>query len=464
MSAPIIWIVFPFLLSIGMLFLFKYPSILRTIALGAGLLLTMIALLQPIGNVINFGRLVLDFRPEMMVLGRSLFLDNADRFSLLMIYSILTIYLLLMDVLKVPIKFIPLSLAVSALLVTALAVQPFLYAAVIVELAVLLIVVMVTDKKVDQGKGVIRFLVYLTLAMPFILFSGWILGGTFASPSNASYLIGAAAALFFGFAIWLAVFPFHAWVAQFSRAVKPYLFGFVFSQLPIVVLLIIVSYVSSLVWLRSASYLAPALSTIGIIMIVTTGIQAAVEKDLKRLLGATVLLETGFALVMISLKSDLGVTLLYRSFVPRVIALALLVFSLSVLETGGVMPSFEGIRGSLRKFPFASVGVLFSLFSIAGFPLFAAFPVRIELLHQVGTMSVSPLIWMVAGLTGFIIAVVKTFFFITFPLNGKWTSGEKVSQAIVIIFGVVLLALLGLIPGLLQSFIAPFTEQLPLLR
>ncbi len=79
-------------------------------------------------------------------------------------------------------------------------------------------------------------------------------------------------------------------------------------------------------------------------------------------------------------------------------------------------------------------------------------------------MSVSPLIWMVAGLTGFIIAVVKTFFFITFPLNGKWTSGEKVSQAIVIIFGVLLLALLGLIPGLLQSFIAPFTEQLPLLR
>ena len=117
------------------------------------------------------------------------------------------------------------------------------------------------------------------------------------------------------------------------------------------------------------------------------------------------------------------------------------------------------MKGVLVKFPFASVGVLFSLFSIAGFPLFAAFPVRIELLHQVGTMSVSPLIWMVAGLTGFIIAVVKTFFFITFPLNGKWTSGEKVSQAIVIIFGVLLLALLGLIPGLLQSFIAPFLRK-----
>ena len=464
MSAPLIWVVFPLLLSAAMFLLLGYPKIIKTIGIVISILLTTIAVFQPIGNVLRFGGIVLDFRPEMLVFGRSLLLENGDRYSLALIYSVLLIYLALMDVRKVPTKFIPLSFAVSALLVAALAVQPFLYAAVMVEIAILLIVFMVTDKKLDQGKGVIRFMVYQTLAMPFILFSGWILGGTQASPTDAARLIGAAAALMIGFSLWLAVFPFHSWVPQFSRVVHPYFFGFIFSQLPLVILFVIVNFISSLIWLRSAAYLAPVLSTVGVIMIVTTGIWASVEKDLKRLLAYSVLLETGFALVMISLKSELGVTLLYRSFVPRVLALALLVYSLSIFADKGVELTVEGIRGVFRRLPFASAGVLLSLFTIAGFPLFASFPIRLELLRQLSFTSTVAVIWAVVGLTGFIIAVVKTFFYATYPVDGKWKVDEKVTQAIVICFAILLLALIGLIPNLLQSMIAPLMVDLPALR
>jgi formate hydrogenlyase subunit 3/multisubunit Na+/H+ antiporter MnhD subunit len=228
--------------------------------------------------------------------------------------------------------------------------------------------------------------------------------------------------------------------------------------------LIIVNYVSSLVWLRSASYLSPALSGVGIIMIVTTGFWASAEKDLKRLLAYSVLLETGFSLVMISFKSDQGVILLYQSFVPRVLALALLVYSLSTLLSQGVELTLEGIRGVIRKFPFATAGILLALFTIAGFPLFSSFSIRIELLRQLGLISVSSVVWTIVGLTGFIIAVIKVFIYVTFPRDDEWHVNEKISQVIIICFIILLLVLLGLLPQLLQKIISPFINDFPVLR
>ncbi len=464
MSAPVIWIVAPLFVSVGLLFLTSLPRLQKAIGIIISLLLSITAILQPIGNVLRLGSIVLDIRPDLVLLGRSLFLDEGDRFILVIIFSTLFIFYVLMDTKTIPSKFIPLSLAISAILVSALGVQPFLYSAVLVELAVLLMIIMVKERNIDQEKGIIRFLVYLTLAMPFILFSGWILGGTQASPSEQERLLGAAVTLFIGFSLWLAVFPFHSWVPQFSRVVHPYLFGFIFSQLPIVILFIVVNYVSSLVWLRSASYLSPALSSVGIIMIVTTGFWASVENDIKRLLAYSVLLETGFSLIMISFRSDQGLILMYQSFIPRILSLVLLVYSLSIFVGAGIQLTTDGIRGVIRSYPFATSGFLIALFSISGFPLFAAFPVRMELLHQLGLSSVPSVVWTIAGLTGFIIAVIRLFMAVTFPSSEKWQIHERITQVIIVCIAIIILTIAGLVPQLMESIIKPFTANLPLLR
>ena len=59
-----------------------------------------------------------------------------------------------------------------------------LFAALFIEMAVLLSVPLVTSIYKPPGKGIIRFLIYQTLAMPFILLSGWLLAGVEASPGN----------------------------------------------------------------------------------------------------------------------------------------------------------------------------------------------------------------------------------------------------------------------------------------
>ncbi len=463
MSAPVLWIVIPVVTSAFLLFLVRYPSLLKIIGIVISLTLALTAIVQPIGNVLHLGSISIDITPVLYIFGRSLLLENADRFTLSLIYTTLLIYMLALDVKSVPAKFVPLSLAITGLLIAALAVQPFLYSALLVELAVLLTILMVKEKTQLPEPGIIRFLIYLSLAMPCIMFAGWILGGNQASVSDASRLLSAVVFLLIGFSIWLAVFPFHSWLPQFSQAVHPYLFGFLFSLFPVISLLIIMDYISSLLWLRSAAYLTPALMVVGVIMVVTTGILSSVDKDLKRLLAYTVLLETGFSLLVLSIRSAQAVQLLYQSFIPRIFSLGLLSFSISVCSNHGFSLTTIGVRGIGKKLPFATIGVLVALFSITGFPLFAGFPVRFELLTRLGQSFASTLIWIAVGLAAFLVGVVKLFMTMTTPDREKREINEKISEIVIISIGVLILILIGFYPQLTALMIKPFISDIPVL-
>lgn len=461
MSAPVLWIIVPLVLSAGMLFLLDYARVVNVLGIIVSLILAITAFIQPIGNVLQIGSFALDISPDFYIFGRSLVLENSDRFALSLVYSSLFLFLVMMDIRTIPSKVVPLSIAISAMIVAALAVQPFLYSAVLVEMAVLLIVLMVREKQNQPITGIIRFLIYLTLAMPSLLFAGWILGGSQAGASAEIRMLSAVVFLLFGFAIWLAVFPFHSWMPQFSQSVKPFLFSFIFSIIPVITLLVIIKYLSGLLWLKSSNFLTPALQTIGIIMIVTTGIFTSVEKDLKRFMAYTVLLETGFALVMLSLASMDGVQLLYQAFIPRIIALALLGYSLMVIENLGFSLKIDGIRGVLKKLPFASVGVFSSLLSIVGFPLSAGFPLRFEMINLLGQTTTTTVIWIFAGLVGLLIGAIRIFVRFAAPGVEKWQINEKISQILIIGFGVVFLVILGLFPRIVELLISPFLAEIP---
>jgi formate hydrogenlyase subunit 3/multisubunit Na+/H+ antiporter MnhD subunit len=463
MSAPILWIVFPLALSVMLLFFLQYPRLIKTIGILASLVLALIAIIQPIGNVLHIGSLVLDISPTFLIFGRSLVLEDADRFALSLVYTSLFLFLIAMDTKNTPAKFVPLAMAISSVLVSALAVRPFLYAAVLMEMAVLLIILMVREKQDQPVNGIIRFLIYLTLAMPSILFAGWLLGSSQAAVTIEAKMVSALVFLLFGFMIWLAVFPFHSWLPQFSRAVDPYMFSFIFSIIPVITLLVIMKYISSLLWLRSSSYLSPALATVGVIMIVTTGMFASVEKELKRFLAYTVLFETGFALTLLSLRSAAGVQLLYESFIPRIFSLALLGFSLKVLFSQGVNLTTDGMRGLIRRMPLATIGALVSLLSILGMPIFASFPFRLEAMNLLSLASRDNVLWIIAGVIGMLIGTIRIFVQAAQPTGEKWEINEKISQVLIIGFGIVLLIVMGLYPAISSDLVAPFIAEIPVL-
>ena len=94
-----------------------------------------------------------------------------------------------------------------ALLVAALAVEPFLFSALLIEMAVLVSVPLLSPPGHPVGKGVLRYLIFQTLAMPFILFAGWVFGGVEINPADTQLLVQSVVLMGFGFAFWLAVFP-----------------------------------------------------------------------------------------------------------------------------------------------------------------------------------------------------------------------------------------------------------------
>jgi hypothetical protein len=96
---------------------------------------------------------------------------------------------------------------ITGLMVASLAVEPFLYAALFIEMAVLLAIPLLTSIYSPPGRGIVRFLIYQTLAMPFILVTGWLLAGVEASPGDLALAAQSTSMLGLGFAFLLAVFP-----------------------------------------------------------------------------------------------------------------------------------------------------------------------------------------------------------------------------------------------------------------
>jgi hypothetical protein len=91
-------------------------------------------------------------------------------------------------------------------MVASIAVEPFLFAALFIELAVLLAIPMLVSMNQTPGRGVVRFFIYQTLAMPFILLAGWLLSGVAPAPAILRWphrlpMLGLALALL------LAIFP-----------------------------------------------------------------------------------------------------------------------------------------------------------------------------------------------------------------------------------------------------------------
>ncbi len=464
MNAPTIFIVFPLIVSAALLGFLNKPSIVRIGGLITSGLLTIFALFQPIGHVLKLGVISIGIDSELIFFGRAFLLEDSDRFTLLLIFATLTLFIGGARFTNQPVKFIPLVIAIAAVLTAALSVQPFLYSAVLVELAVLLMIPLVTVKGKFPEKGVIRFLIYVSLAMPFILFAGWILGGAQANLSEETMRSMAVLFLSIGFALWLAIFPFHSWVPQFSQVVNPYIASFIFCLLPIVTLLIMIDYTSSLVWLRQEGYLSLVIRIVGIIMIVTSGIWAAVENDVKRILAFSVLYETGFALLMVSQQSSEGVSLLYQSFVPRIVALALLGLSLSIIWGSDDTFTVKGLRSAVRRYPVVMISVLISMFTIIGFPSSAGFPIKFEVMQLVGRNGVDAIIWVAIGMTGFLIAAIRIFSNATLPENGKWEIRETPGQIIVLLAGCLVLLLIGMFPQITESLFGSLLMNLPVLQ
>ena len=177
MSAPLIWIILPLVVSLVLWFQKERHQLVILLAAGLCLLLAFLAWRAPIDSLIQLGPVSFIISSSLTFLGRSFILASSNSAFLILIYLIGAFWLFGAIAAGVPDIFVPLGLALISLLVAALSVQPFLYAALLIEVAVLLSIPMLVPPGKAAGQGVIRYLIFQTLALPFILLAGWAAAG-----------------------------------------------------------------------------------------------------------------------------------------------------------------------------------------------------------------------------------------------------------------------------------------------
>ena len=454
MSAPLLWIIFPTAVAVVCLLITNQRIL--TIAGGSlALLLAFIALIIPIDQALQIGNISLKIAPAIQIFGRRLILIPANGSLLAIFYGLIAMWFFGAEVTSTAHRLVPLGLIIAALLVASIAVEPFLYAAILIEMAVLLAVILLSPLNQAPGPGSLRFLIYQTLGMPFILFAGWLLAGVEASPGDLALAVQSATILGLGFAFLLAVFPFHTWLPMLSEEGSPYILGFLFWVLPTVTIIFGMGFLDRYAWLRTSEQLSQILTLGGLLMVVTGGLSSAFQRHLGRQLAYAVIAETGFSLLALSLPPEKSVQSVFLLIIPRSLALLVWAISLSRLKEQNESLRFSTVQGLARTYPITAAGLLLAHLSVAGFPLLAGFPIRLALWEGLASQSLGVAFWFLIGTLGLLAGATRTLAVLVMaPQGTEWEPKEMWGSGIMIGLGVIGLFVLGIFPQLFRPILA----------
>jgi formate hydrogenlyase subunit 3/multisubunit Na+/H+ antiporter MnhD subunit len=368
-------------------------------------------------------------------------------------------------------------LVIAASLIAALSVEPFLYAAIMIEIAALACVPILAPPGKPVPTGVTRFLTFMTLGMAVILLSGWMLELVEANPADAGLLLRTSVVIALGLMFFMAIFPFHTWIPMVSDESPPYTSAYVFFVLLAITSVLALSFLVRFPWMRSAFFVFSTLRFLGALMVLMGGIWAAFQRHLGRMFGYAVVYEIGLTLLALSLgergfnlaiKTSAGpapfnataVEIFFALLLPRGLSLALWAVALTVLRArfGGL--TFRQVQGAARQLPIASASLVLAHLSLAGFPLLAAFPVRVALWTGLAERNLAVVGIVLFGTAGLMAGALRTLAVLVMGATEEgWQVHETWGQMLLMGIATVMLFVIGFLP----QYFLPSISSLALL-
>ena len=458
MSTPMIWIIFPILFSVALFIFRKQFWLVCLLQSGVSLVLALAAIFSRFipGGAVSF--LGIEISPVLNFLGRSLILDHTNEMVIIILYSYLTFWTISLYIHQIHSLIVPIGLLFNALLIAAIAVEPFLYSGLIMEIAVIASIPVITENSLKRQKGIFRYLIYFTLGMAFILLAGWYLAGGEISPVNEEQLVQATVILGLGFVFWLAVFPFHTWIPSISDNFQPVNSFYILVLMPIAVFVLLIKYLNGFAWLRGYQAVYQALNLLGAIMSLTGAIWAVFQQGLRRTAGYLLIFSSGLMLMSAGLHSSQGFIISSYFILPRLINFFLLAWSLIILEHQHGQINISSIRSLFYTNPFTAVAFIISLFSTAAIPFSPGFsPVMavLQLINQENPITTGIIIFCMLILS---IRFIQWTYLITRQTEDEDEIKEVVTAKI--FFGVLIFLLLlsGIFPNFFFSTFESFVN------
>lgn len=455
LSTPILWIFLPFTVALLLLVFHNKHifGIIVTCITAFGL--AILAKSFPENMVLSIGPLNLIFTESLAIFGRELTIPYEFLPFITLIFGMTGFWALFSGLPGVPLTFRPISLMITSLLTASFGVEPFLYAALLIETAVLLSIPMLSPMGKPPHPGVLRYITLQTLAMPFILLAGWLLTGVEALPADSPLALQSALVLGLGLALLLAVFPFHSWVPMVSQHSNPLVTSFLLFIMPTTILLFSLNFLNRYPFLREYELLFTILRIVGTLLIAISGAWTAFQTHLKRAMGFGILTETGFSLLAIGLSASGGLTWMLMLFPVRGIAFWLWGILLTRIETITGNLSLQNLQGFARRYPMFSFALVLVQFCVAGMPLLGEFPIKLSMLITVFESSQTLGIWAFIGNLGLLVFSLRLLLALVTPgkdtLQPSWFRSEKLTEYLPILIVIIVLLVIGIFPNSLLS-------------
>ncbi|MEA1979141.1 MAG: proton-conducting transporter membrane subunit [Chloroflexota bacterium] len=419
-------------------------------AIGAGSIAAFV-LLVPFDEAFLFGEISIKFASEWIILGRMFSLSENVRPLIGFLYLAGAFLLPAAWIVNANRFFPSVALLILAIVAASLMVDPFVFAAVFIELAAMGAVFVLVTQQHPRSTGATRMLILYTFAMISILFVGSLLevaGITSATPVLAlrvTFILG------FGFAILMTVPPFHLWLPKSAEESDPYILVFILVILQSAGFFFLLRFLDSYVWLREQTLIYDGIRIAGIVTTILAVLLSASQRDVKKLMAYALLVDLGVILIAIGSGTEDAFRLALSLSAVRVIALGVLALGLSYLCNSDRLAS--QMRGVGYKMPFAAAAFLVGLLSVAGTPLTAGFPGRWSLLTEVlqaDRLAAGTVLFSMVGLGVLVIRWAAILF-------GRGDGDEIIAVSkeprIFLLGGILILLLLGLFPQLVFPWV-----------
>lgn len=469
-NTVVIWLFIPLGLSFLLAFLQRAPKWSKTLTLLSAGILFALAFLMPESLVIRIGSRQFIFSDSFETFGRVLVIGKENLSLIGGLYFCVFAWNLFASSLNTSQWFNALSMLIAALWVSTLAVQPFLYAAVIILLIAITSIPLLSPRGSKAGPGVLRYIIFQTIAMPLALLSAWMLSGIETAPSAGALIARAAVLVLSGFAIWSAIFPVHTWVPMVAEESHPWTVSFLLILMQSSLSIFLLYFLEHYAWLRNFPMLWDTFQWAGISMIVLASVMISFQNKVRRILAYVYLWEVGYALLAIGLAPFGGLNYLQLIFMPRMLGFLGLGYNIAKLEQ--LEPTFDskisGLRGFYHRYPIISLGLITSLLSLAGLPILASFPAKRHLINLLPWSGYGMETWLSIGFAGMLIVTFRVIHSLINPgeqnqaLVSLTPTMEDASTIVYNSVLIMLILLAGFFPGLFgeifKGILAPFSR------
>jgi hypothetical protein len=414
LTGPMFLIVLPLALAAVVYLLRRWTLICASLASATVFVMASLCLRLPLDRSVSVPGLTwllgwkVALGEPMMVLGREFALESAGCCTLGFIYLVAIVAFFFAWRIPQSGLFFPLGLVILSLLGAAVMVRLFLFAVLFLWIASLVAVFLIQGERrgpslrrvskaasvqatepfdspsassgyqlrTGPGRGALRYLVMMSLAVPPLLITPWLIDLQAVNPDNLALLRYATVLLAIGFAILLAVVPFHGWVSAVAADAPPVVAAFVFTVTNAVVLLLMLNLLQSYSWLSEDPQVFGLLRMGGLLMAAVGGLLAFAQRDFGHLLGYAVLSDMGCTLVALGVASSTALTAALLQVTHRSVGLMLTAMGLAVVRHRAGSDAFADLGGVARRLPLSTAGLVLGGLSLAGMPLTAGFSSR----------------------------------------------------------------------------------------